>query len=71
MDVKDRELSPRERIRARRAARVAIRALRGTLGEVIARDLRAYAESGRGDALLDQTVGELLGTRHPVLVLPQ
>jgi hypothetical protein len=68
MDVQDRELSPRERIRARRAARVAAQAVGGTLGEVIARDLLAYAEAERGDALLDQTVGELLGTRRPVLM---
>jgi hypothetical protein len=61
-------ITARDLARVRRAAIVASSTLPGAIGEIVARELRAYADFGYrfgADSLLDQATAELLDSRNP------
>ena len=59
-------ITARDLARVRRAAMVASSILPGAIGEILARELRAYADFGYrfgADSLLDQATAELLASQ--------
>jgi hypothetical protein len=65
----DGRLALHDQAQLRSAARHARLVLPGAIGEVIARELNAYADFGRrfhSDALIDRLAQEVLATRPPV-----
>ena len=67
-------ITARDLARVRRAAMIASSTLPGAIGEIVARELRAYADFGYrfgADGLLDQATAELLAPpKDPTDPLP-
>jgi hypothetical protein len=61
-------ITARDIARVRRAAMIASSTLPGAVGEIVARELRAYADFGYrfgADGLLDKVTKELLSGQNP------